>query len=172
MSPTLLETYGPGVPEKPSEERGTLLGLSPSPGFKPGQLALSRLTVGSVLWGDSLLLSLSVTEAANHVRLIFICRCSVLLSEGVESERATTNLGVSGGQQPAWPSAVPAAVAGFSSLALTAASRASTAFPGQLHGCRLGDTRRALSELEGTRPGGLPQRKREGTRKRCCAGRK
>lgn len=40
-------------------------------------------------------------------------------------------------------------------LALTAASRASTAFPGQLHVCRLGDTRRALSELEGTRPGGL-----------------
>lgn len=47
-----------------------------------------------------------------------------------------------------WPGSRP--------LALTAASRASTAFPGQLHTCRLGDTPRALSELEGTRPGGLP----------------
>lgn len=58
----------------------------------PGQLALSRLPLGSVFGGDSLLLSLSVTEAANHVSLIFICRCFVLLLEGVESERATTNL--------------------------------------------------------------------------------
>lgn len=93
MSPTLLETYGPGVLEKPSEERGTLLGLSPSSGFKPqASLPSPGCHWGQLFGGDSLLLSLSVTEAANHVSLIFICRCFVLLLEGVESERATTNL--------------------------------------------------------------------------------
>lgn len=82
----LLETYGPGVLEKPSEEQGTLLGLSRSLGLKPQ----ASLRSPGCHW-VSILGCLSVSEAANHVSLIFTCRCFVLLLEGVESERATTN---------------------------------------------------------------------------------
>ena len=109
MSPTLLETYRPGILEKPSEEQGTFLGLSWSLGLKPQ----ASLPSPGCHW-ISILGYLSVTEAANHVSVIFICRCFILLLEGVESEPQPTSIPAPGGQQTTWPSEVPAVVAGFS----------------------------------------------------------
>lgn len=111
MSPMLLETYGPGVLEKPSEEQGTLLGLSRSLGLKPQ----ASLPSPGCPW-VSILGCLSVSEAANHVSVIFICRYFILLLEGwSQREPQPTSIPVPGGQQTTWPSEVPAVVAGFSS---------------------------------------------------------
>lgn len=57
----LLETYGPGVLEKPSEEQGTLLGLSRSLSLKPQASLPSPGCPWSVFWGASVLLRLQIT---------------------------------------------------------------------------------------------------------------
>ena len=91
MSPTLLETYRPGVLEKPSEEQGTFLGLSWSLGLKPQ----ASLPSPGCHW-VSILGCLGVTEAANHVSVIFICRCFLLKRGKMSAGEITDHFSVTG----------------------------------------------------------------------------